>query len=108
MKTYIVVIVSLIATMLFFSSTVHAEKNLKTDSTSNAAIIKAKALVMRLDIINATDQSGFTKAEKRTLRKESHHIKGDLKELHGGRYIRTSLLVLIVLVPLSVFQLTEQ
>jgi hypothetical protein len=108
MKTYIVVIVTLIATMLFSLSTAHAEQNRVSDSSSTAALIKAKALVMRLDIINATDQSGFTKAEKRTLRKESHHIKGDLKELHGGRYIRTSLLVLIVLVPLSVFQLTEQ
>ena len=107
MKTYIVVIVTLIATVMFSLSTAHAAMKMESDSTNNAAIIKAKALVMRLDIINATDQSGFTKAEKRTLRKESHHIKGDLKELHGGRYIRTSLLILIVLVPLSVFQLTE-
>jgi hypothetical protein len=93
--------------MLFSSSTAHAEKKPVTDSTSIAVIIKAKALVMRLDIINATDQSGFTKSEKRMLKKETRHIKGDLKELHGGRYIRTSLLILIVLVPLSVFQLTE-
>jgi hypothetical protein len=107
MKTYIVVIVTLVATMLFSSSTALAEKHVNSDSTNNAVIIKAKALVMRLDIINVTDQSGFTKAEKRTLRKETHHIKGELKELHGGRYIRTSLLILIVLVPLSVFQLTE-
>jgi hypothetical protein len=108
MKTYIVVIVTLVATMLFSSSPVLAGQYLNTDSSSNAAIIKAKGLVMRLDIINATDQSGFTKSEKRTLKKETRHIKGELKELHGGRYMRTSLLILIVLVPISVFQLTEQ
>jgi hypothetical protein len=107
MKTCIVVIVTLVATMLFSSSTAQAEKNLVSDSTNIAAIIKAKALVMRLDIINATDQTDLTKSEKRTLKKETRHIKGDLKELHGGRYIRASLLILIILVPLSVFQLTE-
>jgi hypothetical protein len=106
MKTCIVVVISFFAAMLFSTSTVHAG-NLVTDSTNLAGIVKAKALIMRLDIINATDQSEFTKTEKRTLRKETRHIKGDLKELRGGRYVRTSLLVLLVLVPVSVFQLTE-
>jgi hypothetical protein len=107
MNTCIVVIVSLLATMLFYPSEAHTERRAVPDSIDIAVIIKAKALVMRLDIINTTDQSEFTKAEKRTLRKEARHIKSNLKELRGGRYVRTTFLVLLFLVPVSVFQLTE-
>jgi hypothetical protein len=106
MKTCIVVMICLFTTMLFYTSSAQAE-NLATDSSNNAALRKAKALVMRLDIINATDISELTKKEKRTLRKETRYIKGNLKELRGGRYVRTSLLVLLLLVPVSVFQLSE-
>lgn len=100
MKTSIIVVSFLM--FMLVTSTAQA-----TDSTKNIAITNAKALVMRLDIINTTDQSKFTKSEKRILRKETRHIKGDLKELRGGRYFRTSLLVLLILVPVSVFQLSE-
>lgn len=93
--------------LLLITSTAQAHKISATDSTKNIAIINAKALVTRLDIINTTDQSKFTNSERRILRKETRQIKGDLKELKGGRYFRTSLLVLLVLVPISVFQLTD-
>jgi hypothetical protein len=106
MKTCIVVIISLL-TMLFSTSGVSADKNRPADSTHIAAITKAKDLVMRLDIINATDQSDFTTTQKRLLRKETRHIKGNLKELRGGRNVRRMLVVMIILVPVSVFQLTE-
>jgi hypothetical protein len=107
MKTRIVITLTLFLTMLFCLSNTNAAAGTANDSTNNAALIKAKALVMRLDIINATDQSKFTKAEKRVLRKEVRYIKGNLKELRGGRYMPTMLIVLLVLVPVSVFQLTE-
>jgi hypothetical protein len=106
MKTRIVITLTLLLTMLFCGSNTNAATG-QNDSTNNASLIKAKALVMRLDIINATDQSKFTKAEKRILRKEVRYIKGNLKELRGGRYLPTMLIFLIVLVPVSVFQLTE-
>jgi hypothetical protein len=77
------------------------------DSSNTAAIIKGKAFIMRLDIIKSTDQSNLTKAEKRILLKETRSIKANLKELRGGRYFRRSLILLFVLVPFSVFQLTE-
>jgi hypothetical protein len=105
MKTCIVVVSFFM--LLLITSSAHAHKISARDSTKNIAIINAKALVMRLDIINTIDQSKFTKSERRILRKETRHIKGDLKELRGGRYFRTGLLVLLVLVPVSVFQLTE-
>jgi hypothetical protein len=106
MKTSIVLLISLL-TMLFSTSGVCSEKNTPVDSTHMAALIKAKQLVMRLDIIKATDQSRFTTMQRRILRKETRHIKGDLKELRGGRYVSTMLVVMLFLVPVSVFQLTE-
>jgi hypothetical protein len=107
MKTRIVTTLTLFLTMLFCASITYSAALPSNDSTSNASLIKAKALVMRLDIINATDQSIFTKTEKRILRKEVRFIKGNLKELRGGRYIPTMLIVMLVLIPVSVFQLTE-
>jgi hypothetical protein len=107
MKTRTVLTLSLFLAVLFCVSNTYAATPIANDSTSNAALIKAKALVMRLDIIKATDQSKFTKAEKRILRKESRSIKGNLKELRGGRYMPTMLIVMLVLVPVSVYQLTE-
>lgn len=106
MKTRIVITLTLLLTMLFFGINTNAATG-QNDSTSSASLIKAKALVMRLDIINATDQSKFTKAEKRILRKEVRSIKGNLKELRGARYMPTMLIIMLVLVPVSVFQLTE-
>lgn len=107
MKTRIVVTLTLFTTMLFCVANTTAATHPGNDSTDTASLVKAKALVMRLDIINATDQSKFTKAEKRILRKEVRYIRGNLKELRGGRYLPTALIVLIVLIPLSVYQLTE-
>ena len=106
MKTYMGITLTLLLTMVICGSTANAAAE-QNDSTDYAPLIQAKALVMRLDIINATDQSKFTKAEKRILRKEVRHIKGDLKELRGGRYVPTIFIVLLLLVPVTVFQLTE-
>jgi hypothetical protein len=106
MKKRIVVTLALLLTVLFCGSGSYAATG-KNDSTDNASLIKAKTLVMRLDIINATDQSKFSKAEKRILRKEVRLIKGNLKELRGGRYIPTMLIVMLVLIPVSVFKITE-
>jgi hypothetical protein len=106
MKTRIVITLTLFFTMLFCASNTNAAASM-SDSTKNATLVNAKALVMRLDIINATDQSKFTKAERRIVRKEVRHIKGNLKELKGGRYMPTMLIVMLVLIPVSAFQLTE-
>jgi hypothetical protein len=106
MKTRIIIAFTLLLMVLFCGSNTNAATG-QNDSTNNASLIKAKALVMRLDIINATDQSKFSKADRRILRKEARYIKGNLKELRGGRYMPTMLIVMIVLIPVSVFQLTE-
>jgi hypothetical protein len=81
--------------------------NDRADSASTATITNAKLLLMRLDVINATEQSHFTKSEKRIVRKEIRAIKADLKELRGARYVRTALIVVILVIPLSVFYIIE-
>ena len=106
MKTRIVIIVTLFVTMVICGPDTYASRP-TTDSTKDASIIQAKQLIMRLDTINASDKSNFNKAEKKILRKEVRFIKRDLKELRGGRYLSTMLIVMIVLIPVSVFQLTE-
>lgn len=88
-------------------STAHSLTLTRLDSAHDVTIVNAKALLMRLDLLTATDQSDFTKSEKKSLRTECRHIRKDLQELRGGRYFRTSLLVLVLLIPVSVFQWTE-
>jgi hypothetical protein len=107
MKARIVFNLGFLFMMLFCASITNTGSGRALDSAKNASLAQAKALVMRLDIINVTDQSKLTRAEKRIQRKEIRYIKRNLKELRGGSYLPTSVIVLLLLIPVSVFQLTE-
>lgn len=66
-----------------------------TTNAADAAI--ANTLIARLQEIKTTDRSNMTSSEKRELRKETRHIKGQLKQLSGGVYISVGAAILIVL-----------
>lgn len=104
MTTRTILLITLLAVMQVTHSNA---TSFRADTTSTTTITKAKAMLMRLDVINGTDQSSFTRSEKRILRKEVKAIKANLRELRGARYVRTAMIVLILIVPLSIFYVTE-
>ena len=97
---------SMLTIILFISSPAVAETE-SYDSTVSTELAEAKILLVRLDIINAMDKTDFSVTEKRDLRKEARSIKGQLKELRGGRYIPVGALILILIVPWTIYQLGE-
>jgi hypothetical protein len=107
MTTRIILLVTLLNVLAVHTSSASVEIKLTKDSTSTATITKAKVMLMRLDVINAIDQSGYTRSEKRIIRLEVRNIKANLKELRGGRYVKTAMIAFILIVPLSVFYLAE-
>jgi hypothetical protein len=108
MKTRIVLLVILFTGMLVTTASARADSNLRVDTTTSTSTIShAKSMLMRLDTINATDQSNFTRSEKRVVRREARSIRATLRELRGARYIRSATIVLLVVVPISIFFLVE-
>lgn len=101
-----VILIGIVLTVLSIRADAMTHTSMGLDTTSTT-LSKAKSMLMRLDILNATDQSNFTKSEKRIVRKEVKAIKSDLKELRGARYMRTGIIVLILAIPLSAFYITE-
>ncbi len=67
----------------------------------------AKDLLTRLDEINAINKTGLSRSDCRKLRKECRRIKGDLKELDGGTYIPAGTLVILFIIPIIAFNVTE-
>jgi hypothetical protein len=57
---------------------------------------EAKSLLLRLDEIKATDMSKLNSSEKKTMRKEVHSIKRELREITGGVYLSVGAIILIV------------
>jgi hypothetical protein len=68
-----------------------------TTATSSAASAEAKALLNRLDEINAMDKAGLSRPEKKLLRKEVRSIKSELKTLNGGVYVSVGAIIIILL-----------
>jgi hypothetical protein len=58
---------------------------------------EAKALLLRLDEISATDMTNLKSAEKKELRKEVRSIKRELKDLSGGVYVSAGAIILILI-----------
>jgi len=58
---------------------------------------EAKALIVRLDEIKATDKSKLTSEEKKDLRKEVKSIKHNLKTIGSGVYLSGAAIILIVI-----------
>ena len=59
------------------------------------------------DSINAIDKKHLKASELKMLRKELRGIRGELKELDGGNYVPVKSLIMLLLVPLVVYNLTE-
>jgi hypothetical protein len=66
-------------------------------TTSPVASAEAKALLNRLDEINAMDKTGLSRPEKKLLRKEVRSIKSELKTLNGGVYVSVGAIIIILL-----------
>ena len=58
---------------------------------------EAKALLLRLDEIKATDKSKLNSEEKKDLRKEVKSIKHNLKDIGRGVYLSGAALLIIVI-----------
>ncbi|MEI8225169.1 MAG: hypothetical protein WCG82_04515 [Bacteroidota bacterium] len=58
---------------------------------------EAKALVLRLNEINAMDMSKLKSSEKKNMRKEVRSIKHELREIGGGVYLSVGAILLIAL-----------
>lgn len=91
-------IYAIAAMLLFFS--IRANAATTADPVNGTPSVnlppEAKALYTRLDEIKQIDKSTLTPAEKKQLRKETRHIKKQLKELGGGVYLSAGAVVLIV------------
>jgi len=58
---------------------------------------RTKALMLRLDEINAMDKSDLKSPEKKDLRVEVRSIKQQLSELGDGLYLSVGAIVIILL-----------
>ena len=82
-----------------------AEILLPSDSTQTIEF--AKILLTRMDEINSMDKAKLSATELKKLKKELRGIKGDLKELDGGTYLPLGTLVIVLLVPLVIFNMIQ-
>jgi hypothetical protein len=58
---------------------------------------EAKALLLRLNEINAMDKSNLKPSEKKILRKEVRSIKHQLKAIGGGVYLSVGAIIIIII-----------
>ena len=96
------IILYVMATCLSLSFNPLQSKAAATPTSSSVVISKpaeaaeAKALLLRLNEINAMDKSTLGSPEKKQLRKEVRSIKSQLNQLGGGVYISVGALILII------------
>jgi hypothetical protein len=57
-----------------------------------------KVLMLRLDEIKAIDKSGLKSSEKKELRKETHSINQEIRHSHGGIYISSGAIIIVLLI----------
>jgi hypothetical protein len=67
----------------------------------------AKILLTRLDQINSMDKTAMNPADRKKLKKESRRIKANLKALDRGTFVPVSTLVILLLVPFMIFNITQ-
>ncbi|MGC1243861.1 MAG: hypothetical protein WA874_19865 [Chryseosolibacter sp.] len=107
MKTvYIALILTLLASILSTTVT-KATTGFTILRDSTVSIEVAKILLIRMDEINALDRESLTSSEVRALRKELRLIKGNLKELEKGTYMPAGKLIIILLIPLVIFNISD-
>jgi|GEM_PF-5734316 len=110
MKTFIVTLATALVTIFFLSQPAHAAGLVlmrDSDSIETKALTDAKMLLQRLDIIHAIDKNHLSVAEKKRLRKESRMIKSHLNEFDTANYIPLRFIIIVLFVPLVVFQAIE-
>lgn len=101
-------IIICIATLMFLTLATRplkAETLLPSDSTQTIKF--AKVLLTRMDEINSMDKADLSATELKKLKKELRGIKGNLKELDGGTYVPLGTLVIVLLVPLMIFNMIQ-
>jgi hypothetical protein len=107
MKTlYAALIMTLLASILSTTET-KATTGLTISQDSTERIAVAKILLIRMDEINALDKASLTQSQVSALRKELRLIKGDLKELKKGTYMPAGKLIIILLIPLVIFNIAD-
>jgi len=75
-----------------------SEKNPTSISSKETESAEVKALINRVNEINAMDRSAMSKAEKKELRKELRSIKREVNHAEGGVvYVSGGLILLIIL-----------
>jgi hypothetical protein len=93
----------LMATGLLLTVNPLQSKAAASDPPSSIIVIKpeetaeVKALLLRLDEINAMDKSDLKSAEKKNLRKEVRLIKHQLNGLEDGLYLSVGAIIIILL-----------
>jgi len=97
------IIFGLLATGLLLSINPVQSNAAATDPSSPVTIVKpvesaeVKALLLRLDEINAMDKSDLKSPEKKNLRTEVRSIKHQLSETDGGLYLSVGAIIIILL-----------
>jgi len=77
------------------ASTINEPVTLPAPKPAESA--EARALLLRLDEIKATDMSKLKAEEKKNLRKEVKSIKHNLKAIGSGVYLSGAALLLIII-----------
>lgn len=93
-----------------FSMCINMDIHAKSEATvrdSVQTVQAAKLLLSRLDEINAMDKSGLTASETKVFRKEVRLIKSELKELHKATYLSVGKLVVLLMVPFVIFNVSQ-
>jgi hypothetical protein len=78
-----------------FATTINASSSLVDTKPAESA--EAKALLLRLDEINAMEKSKMKASEKKNLRMEVRSTKNKLREIGGGIYLSAGAVVLILI-----------
>jgi len=97
------IIFGLLATSLLVSFAPAESKAASTNEPITAVEAKpeateeAKALLLRLDVINALDKKDMKSPQKKELRKEVRSIKQQLAEISDGLYLSVGAIIIILL-----------
>jgi hypothetical protein len=78
------------------SKAVTTEEPSSLPASKPAESAEAKALIIRLDEIKATDKSTLTSEEKKDLKNEVKSIKSNLKAIGNGVYLSGGAVILLV------------
>ena len=96
MKKLIAYIVAVLLLVTFTPLQSKAEKNPISISNTEKKSAEVQALINRVNEINAMDRSTMSRAERKAIRKELREIKREVNRRHGGVYVSTGIIILIL------------